>query len=53
MIAKALESDDVKQGLLDIQEFAGTTGDVSFSSDGSVRIRESAFVLQDGFPAKV
>ena len=52
VIAKALESNDLKQGLLDIQGFAGATGNVSFSSDGTVRIRESAFVLHDGFPVK-
>lgn len=39
---------DIREGLLEVQGLRGTTGDISFSPVGSVRIIESLFEFKDG-----
>ena len=39
--------------LLDIQDHNGVTGNINMAEDGSMRIRENAFILQNGFPVKI
>lgn len=51
--AGSVEVNKVKSELLKIQDYDGVTGDISFASDGSVRIRESAFVLENSLPVLV
>ncbi len=41
---------DIKQNLLQIKDFAGVTGVVTFSADRSVKIPESIHILKNGIP---
>jgi branched-chain amino acid transport system substrate-binding protein len=54
VLTKALESEkDLKQALLEVEEFEGVTGKVKFDKDGAIRIKEEAFILKEGKPEKV
>jgi branched-chain amino acid transport system substrate-binding protein len=46
-------SNKIAKGLLNTQNFEGTTGTISFEKDGGARIKESIFKLVNGAPVKV
>ncbi len=51
--ANSLNVDDVKESLLKIRDYSGTTGIISFEEDGSMEIKHNAFQLIDGVPVKI
>ena len=51
--ANSLNIDKVKAELLKIQGYKGVTGTVSFAEDGSMRIKESAYILTNSTPVLV
>ena len=48
--AESTNVDKVKKELLNVQGFNGVTGEISFAPDGSVRIKEYAYILKNGIP---
>ncbi|MBW3021641.1 ABC transporter substrate-binding protein [Candidatus Woesearchaeota archaeon] len=51
--ADSLNVEKVKEELFKIQGVSGVTGTINMASDGSMRIKESAYVLADGLPIKI
>lgn len=46
-------SEKIRKELLNVQGYEGTTGTISFESDGGARIKESVFKLVNGVPVKI
>jgi branched-chain amino acid transport system substrate-binding protein len=51
--ANSTDVNKVKKELLKINNYQGVTGMISFQPDGSVRIKESAYILTNGIPILV
>jgi len=45
--------DAIRRGLYSTKRFEGTTGEITMDSDGAVRIKESAFRLENGRPVLI